>query len=68
MRGDGKHRLMIAMTVVQPVDQMQVAGPTTARADGELAGGRGIGAGGEGRDLFVARMHPANRTEPLQAI
>ena len=53
---------MVAMAVVQAVDQMQIAGTATAGADRELAGGGGIGTCSEGGDFFVAGVHPADRT------
>jgi hypothetical protein len=48
-----------AMAIVQPVDQMHVAGSAASRADGELAGEMmRLGARRESRDLFVADMDP----------
>ena len=37
LSGNGQHRNTAAMTVEQPVDQVQVPGPTTPGADRELA-------------------------------
>ena len=60
MRGNRQHRLMIAMAVEQPIDQVQIARTTTARADGELTGSGGVRTGSERGDFFVPRMHPAD--------
>ena len=58
--GDRQHRNPVAVAVVQAVDQVQVAGPAAAGADGELAGDLRLGAGGERGRLLVAHMHPAD--------
>ena len=58
--GDRQHRNPVAMAVEQAVDQVQVAGPAAAGADGELAGHLRLGAGGERGHLLVAHMHPAD--------
>src|SRR5262249_53976964 len=56
--GDREHRHAAAMAVEQAVDEMQVAGPAAAGTDGEFAREVRLGAGGEGRGLLVAQMHP----------
>ena len=75
VRGDGKHRHAGAVAVEQAVDEVQVAGSATAGADREFAGQMRLGAGREGRDLFVAHVHPfdlalaAQRVgQPVQAV
>jgi hypothetical protein len=54
------------VAVVQAVDQVQVARPAGAGADGKLAGQRSLRACREGRDLFVADMHPIDIAAPAQ--
>lgn len=68
MRGDGKHRLPAAVAIEQPIDQMQIARPTTTGAHRQLAGHRGFGPGGECRHLFVAHMHPFDALHLAQRI
>ena len=46
------------MAVEQTVDEVQVAGPATAGADGERAGEMSVGTGRERSDLLVAHMEP----------
>jgi hypothetical protein len=46
------------VAIEQSVDQVQIAGTTTAGADGEGTGEVGFGACGEGRDLLVPDVHP----------
>ena len=58
--GDREHRHPVAMAIEQAVDEMQVAGPAAAGADGERPGHLRLGAGGEARHLLVAHMHPAD--------
>src|SRR5947199_404614 len=49
----------VAVAIVQPVDQVQVAGAAAAGADGELAGEVRLCARGEGRGLLVPHVHPS---------
>ena len=58
MRGDRQHRNAASMTVIQAVDQMQVAWSRTPRADAQLAGEVRFGAGGKGAHLLVAHVDP----------
>jgi len=58
MRRDRQHRHAGAVAIEQAVDEMQIARAATTGADGERAGKVRLGAGGEGRDLLVADMHP----------
>ncbi len=46
------------MAIEQAVDEMQIARPAAAGADGELAGQMRLGAGREGGDLLVADVDP----------
>src|SRR4029077_6850110 len=57
--GDRPHRGHAPVGVVQPVDQVQVAGAATARTDRQLTGELGLRAGREGRRLLVADVYPA---------
>ena len=68
MCGDRQHRLMIAVAIEQPVDQMQIAGAAATGADSELAGRGGVCARCECSDFFVTRMHPADRAELVEAV
>jgi hypothetical protein len=68
MGGDRQHRHAAAMAVVEPVDEVQVAGPAAAGADRELAGEMRLGAGGEGRGLLVPHMDPINALQAAQRI
>jgi hypothetical protein len=68
VRGDGKHRLMIAMTIEEAVDQVQVARTATAGADGETSGRGRVRTGGKGCRFLVAGVHPADRAELIKAV
>jgi len=61
-RGDmgrnGNHRHAGAVAVEQPVDEVQIAGPATAGANGEFAGEMRLGASGKCRHLLVTNMQP----------
>ena len=57
---DGQARHAVAVAVEQAVDQVHVAGPATAGADGEFAGQVGLGASREGAGLLVAHMDPVD--------
>ena len=56
--GDGQHRHAAAMGSRTAVDQVQVAGAATARADRQLAGEMGLRAGREGGAFLMAHVHP----------
>jgi hypothetical protein len=66
--GDCEHRNPVAMTVEEPVDEVQIAGPATACADREVAGNFGIRPGGKRRDLLVTHGHPFDFTVFAQRI
>src|SRR5277367_3468380 len=55
---DCQHGHAIAMTVVQPIDEMEIARTTTASAHGEFAGEMGLGTCGKGCHLFVTNVQP----------
>jgi hypothetical protein len=48
------------MTVIQSVDEVQVAGSTTAGADREVAGELSLCARGKGGCLLVAHVNPTH--------
>lgn len=66
--GDGQHRDMVAMTVKQTVNQMQVARSAGAGADRQLAGQLRFRASGESGDLFVPGGHPVDGAHAVKAI
>jgi hypothetical protein len=68
MRGDRQHRHAAAMTVVESVDEVQVARTAAAGADRELAGEMRLGAGGEGRGLLVAHVNPIDAFDATQRV
>ena len=68
MGGDREHRLVVAVAVEQAIDEMQVAGPTTARTHREASGGRRLGTRREGCHFFMAHMHPGDLADPTQAV
>ena len=58
LRGDRKHRHTAAMTIVKPIDEMEIARPTASRAHSELSGQLRFRAGSERRRFFVSNRHP----------
>ncbi len=68
MGGDGQHRDMVAMTVKQTVNQVQVARSAGAGADRQLAGQLRFRASGESGDLFVPGGHPVDGAHAVKAI
>ena len=58
--GDRQHRLAVQLGVVEAVEQMNAAGAGCAEADAQLAGVFGVGAGHEGRRLFVTHLDEAD--------
>ena len=68
VRGDREHRDARAVAVEQAIDEVQIARPAAARADGELAGQMRLGAGRERRDLLVPDMDPLDLALPAQRV
>ena len=66
--GDSQHRHAAAMAVEQAVDQVEVAGTATPRADGQLAGQIGFCARGEGGAFLMAHVHPIDDVQPAQRV
>src|SRR6266404_7271911 len=60
LRGDGENGNAAAVAVVKPVDQMQIAGPTTSRTDCEASGQVRFRARGKRSRLFVSDVGPSN--------
>src|SRR5262249_41788046 len=58
MRRNGKHGDTRAVAIEQSVDEMQVSGPATSRADGDVAGQMRLGTRGERGNLLVTHMYP----------
>jgi hypothetical protein len=54
--------------VEETVDEMQIAGPAAAGADGEAAGDVGVGARGEGGDLLMAHVQPFDAAAPAHGV
>src|SRR6202051_2537379 len=53
LRGNSKYRHPAAMTIVEPVDQMQIARPATSRANGKFPGKMRLRSGGKRRRFLV---------------
>src|ERR1700682_1189943 len=68
LRGDGEDGHPAAVTVVEPVDQVQVAGTAAARADGQSSGEMRFRARGERRRLLVPHMNPPQAFLPADRI
>jgi hypothetical protein len=60
LRGDGENGNTATVAIVKPVDQMQVAGSTTSRADREASREVRFGARGKRSRLFVSDVGPSN--------
>jgi hypothetical protein len=55
--GDGQHRGMVELGVVQAVEQVQAAGPGGGQADPDPAGRLGVAGGHERGRLLVVDEH-----------
>ena len=58
LRGDGDNRDTAAVTIVKSVDQMQIAGAATSRADGEATGEVSFRTRSERGRFFMPHMNP----------
>jgi hypothetical protein len=58
--GDGEHRDMVELGVVEPVDQVEPTRPRGRQTHTEPAGGLGVAARHEGGGLFVLDEHEAD--------
>ena len=75
LRSNGEHGQPRTVAVEQAVDEVEVAGPAAAGADGELTRQMRLGTRREGRDLLVPDMDPFDLTlaakrvgQPVQAV
>jgi hypothetical protein len=60
LRGDGKHRNTTALAVIETIDQMQIAGTATPRADSKLSGKMCLRASSERGRFFMSHVNPLN--------
>src|SRR6202011_1001785 len=60
LRGDSQYGNATAVTVVQPVDQMQVPGSAASRANRQPPGEMRLRSSSKGRRLFMSHMNPLN--------
>ncbi len=60
LRRNGQHRHTAAMAIVEPVDQVKIARPATARTHGQFARQVSLGAGGKRSHLFMSHVQPFN--------
>ena len=60
LRGDGEDRNTAAVTVVEPVDQMQVAGTAAAGADRQSSGEMRFRAGGKRGGFLMSHVNPSH--------
>ena len=58
MRRNGEHGRAAPVCVVEPIDEVEVAGAARARTDRELAGDLRLARRREGRHLLMTRMDP----------
>src|SRR5690606_19634739 len=63
-----QHRNMVAVTVEQTVDEVQVSRSAGTCTDGEFTRKLRFGTGGKGGDFFMAGGHPLNSFHLVKAI
>ena len=75
MGGDAEHRDARAVAIEQAIDEVQIARPAAARADGQLSRQMRLGAGRECGDLLVPYMEPLDLAmaadgirQPIEAV
>jgi hypothetical protein len=68
VRGNGEDWYVRPMRIVEPVDEMEVAGSTACGADGQLTSEGGLAGGGERRSLFVTDVLPRNRPVVVERV
>jgi hypothetical protein len=56
------------MAIKRAIDEEQIAGPATCRADGKFPRQMRLSAGREGSDLFVLHMKPPDLALPADSI
>src|SRR5258708_38588653 len=57
-----------AVTVVESIDQMQIAGPATSGADRQSSGEMGFCASGKRRRLFMPHVNPLQSRVPPNGV
>src|SRR5207237_8548319 len=60
LRGNGQNRNTAAVTIVESVDQMEIARSATTGADGQATSQMRFRAGRKSGRFFVAHMNPLN--------
>jgi hypothetical protein len=65
---DRKDGRPTAVSIIQSVDQVEISGSTTTRADGQLPGDLRLSRSGERADLFMADLNPGNALMTAQGI
>ncbi len=68
LRGNREHGHARAMAIEETVDQMEIARPATARADGEFVRQMCFGARCESGNLFVPNMDPLDFSLPAERV
>ena len=68
LRSNGEHRRARAVTVEQPVDQVQVARPATTGADRQLARQVRFRTRGESGNLLMPNMNPLDLALATQLV
>ncbi len=68
LRSYGENRNTATVTVVEPVDQMQVTGTATAGADSQLSREMRFRASGKRRRLLMSHVNPARVLSPANCI
>ena len=68
LRGDSEDGDTVTMTVVEPVDQMEIPGAATARANGQASGEMRFRASGKRRRLLMSDVNPARVLAPANGI
>jgi hypothetical protein len=66
--GDRQNRNTAAVCIEQTVDEMQIAWAARSGTDRETAGNLRLTAGGEGGDLFVSNVNPADLLPAAQRL
>src|SRR5262249_7656465 len=66
--GDGDDGDAVSVAIVESIDEVHVAGAAAARAGGQLSGEVCVGPGGEGGDLLVPDVDPADLVVPPDVV
>src|SRR5207249_11739850 len=68
LRGNGEDGDAIAMTVVETIDQMQIAGTATSGTDGQVSREMRFRAGGKRCGFLMPHMNPARSLSPANGV